>query len=547
MNVCLLYKDRDFNGKDSYYDFGSMVQDLGLNTLFVAASKGITWKNGRVHYVHKEDTFLEETLRRVMRVPLTSKEEILYRQTILRDCLNNEDFVREVYDMAGELLERWDKLGRKSSQTGNQDSKARLLTNIQVMQLLIEGLCQVRKIFWENQEKLQSPGMLTFGKRLEESFSGEMEMKLRKVLDDLSFYKDVSLHQEKKNSYKAKRPHVAISFGLGQGLKWSELRLEEFSTEVKKFVNPYGMVAKVQNQFHNIITEGVALESDATLIEQAGQLEYRTVQYVVDCCMSYLNQFNQFFDQLQLQMGFYLAGINLANHLKRYQLDWCFPRVGGQKELRFQDLKEVVMRMEQSAEVVGNSCEEDGKLLWIVTGANQGGKSTFLRSIGIAQVMMQCGLMVGAKSYCSGIFPEFFTHFTRREDSSMNSGRLDEELRRMDQIIRHVGKSSMILLNESFASTTELEGSDIAYDIIRALCEQDVKILTVTHLLSFAQKMYDEQKSASHAFEIEFLSAERLENGVRTYRIRKHEPELTSFGLDLYRQVVEEMALRKED
>ncbi len=543
MKVCLLYKDKDFNGKNSYFDFGSIIQDLGLNTLFTAASKAITWKNGKVYYVHKEDAFLEETLRSVMRVPLTAKEEILYRQTILKDCMQNESFVREVYDITGELLKNWDKLGRKSTQTGNTDSKAKLLTNIQVIRLLIEGLCDVKKIFGENLKKLQSAPMIDFAERLENAFSEEMEANLRKILDDLSFYKDVSMYQEKKNVYKAKHPNVTFSFDLGQGLKWSDLRLEEFSTKVKMFVNPYGVVAKVQNQFHNIVTEGVALQYDATLLEQAGQIEYRTVQYVVDCCMSYLKQFNQFFDQLQFQMGFYLAGINLVNHIKRYQLDWCFPEVGSQEELSFENLKEVVMRMEQPGEVVGNSCKEDGKLLWIVTGANQGGKSTFLRSIGIAQVMMQCGLVVAAKRYRSGIFPEFFTHFTRREDSSMNSGRLDEELRRMDKIIQHVGESSLILLNESFASTTELEGSDIIYDIIKALCEQGVKILMVTHLLSFAQKMYNEQLEESHNFQMEFLSAERLEDGTRTYRIHKHEPELTSFGLDLYREVVEEELL----
>ena len=73
---------------------------------------------------------------------------------------------------------------------------------------------------------------------------------------------------------------------------------------------------------------------------------------------------------------------------------------------------------------------------FVLTGPNQGGKSTFLRSIGIAQVMMQCGLPVTAASFKSGIFPRIFVHFTRREDSEMNSGRLDEELGRMS-MIRH--------------------------------------------------------------------------------------------------------------
>lgn len=151
----------------------------------------------------------------------------------------------------------------------------------------------------------------------------------------------------------------------------------------------------------------------------------------------------------------------------------------------------------------------------------------------IAQVMMQCGLFVGAKSFESGIYPAFFTHFTRREDSEMNSGRLDEELGRMSRIIDNLEESSLVLLNESFATTTEKEGSVIAYDIIKALTESGVKVLMVTHLLSFAKRMYEEGKNT-----VEFLSAERRADGRRTFKMIQQEPQLTSFGLDLYEQII---------
>lgn len=146
---------------------------------------------------------------------------------------------------------------------------------------------------------------------------------------------------------------------------------------------------------------------------------------------------------------------------------------------------------------------------------------------------MQCGLFVAAEQFESGIYPAFFTHFTRREDSEMNSGRLDEELGRMSQIIDNLGERSLVLLNESFATTTEKEGSVIAYDIIKALTEAGVKVLTVTHLLSFARKVYDEAQD-----EVEFLSAERKEDGSRTFKMIQHAPQLTSFGLDLYDQMI---------
>jgi DNA mismatch repair ATPase MutS len=218
-------------------------------------------------------------------------------------------------------------------------------------------------------------------------------------------------------------------------------------------------------------------------------------------------------------------------------MGYCYPKAGEQETLRFRELKEMVMGLEQKRDPVGNSCDIAGKRLLIVTGANQGGKSTFLRSIGIAQVMMQCGMFVAAQTYESGIFPKFFTHFTRREDSAMNSGRLDEELSRMSRIVDQLGDASMVLLNESFASTTEKEGSVIAYDITKALTEAGVKVLTVTHLLSFAKKVYEEYLAAEDSA-MEFLSAERTDEGKRTFKMIQHAPELTSFGLDLYDKLI---------
>ena len=197
------------------------------------------------------------------------------------------------------------------------------------------------------------------------------------------------------------------------------------------------------------------------------------------------------------------------------------------------------MGLEQHMAPIGNTCDLNEITLLLVTGANQGGKSTFLRSIGIAQVMLQCGLFAAAESFESGIFPSLFTHFTRREDSAMNSGRLDEELGRMSQIIDHLEGASMILLNESFASTTEKEGSAIAYDIVRALAEANIKILMVTHLLSFAQKVQNELQGPE--LPTAFLSAQRIEQQgrmQRTYKMIPHEPELTSFGLELYDEIV---------
>jgi MutS domain V len=121
-----------------------------------------------------------------------------------------------------------------------------------------------------------------------------------------------------------------------------------------------------------------------------------------------------------------------------------------------------------------------GKSLVIITGANSGGKSMFLRSVGQAQLMMQCGMFVTARSLRASVCRQVFTHFIREEDPDMVSGRLDEELTRMSVIADRIGPRCLILFNESFAATNEREGSEIGRQVVRALLEAGIRVFFVT-------------------------------------------------------------------
>jgi DNA mismatch repair ATPase MutS len=181
---------------------------------------------------------------------------------------------------------------------------------------------------------------------------------------------------------------------------------------------------------------------------------------------------------------------------------------------------------------VGNEVNADGKDLALITGANQGGKSTFLRSIGLSQMMMQCGMFVPAASFSANLCNHLFTHFKREEDATMESGKLDEELSRMSDIVDHLAPNAMVLLNESFAATNEREGAEIARQIVSALLEKRIKIFVVTHLYEFARSLYG--KKMANAI---FLRAERQEDGTRTFKLIEREPLQTSYGADLYEQI----------
>jgi DNA mismatch repair ATPase MutS len=143
-------------------------------------------------------------------------------------------------------------------------------------------------------------------------------------------------------------------------------------------------------------------------------------------------------------------------------------------------------------------------------------------------------MLVPAESFCANVCDGLITHYKREEDVTMSSGKLDEELNRMSDIVDHLTRNSMVLFNESFAATNEREGSEIARQIISALIEKRIKVFYVTHLYDFAHGFYDRKLADAI-----FLRAERQTDGERTFRVSEGEPLQTSYGKDLYVKIFE--------
>ncbi len=241
-----------------------------------------------------------------------------------------------------------------------------------------------------------------------------------------------------------------------------------------------------------------------------------------------------FFDQLKSELAFYLGANNLYEELLSLNLPLSFPipYESDRRIRKFSGLYDISLALTKRENIVGNDLNAEEKDLYVITGANRGGKTTFLRSIGQAQILMQSGLFVPAKSFSANINNKLFTHFYRKEDPQLESGKLDEELKRLSRIVNDIQINSLLLLNESFSSTNEQEGSEIAIEIIDALTENNIEVFYVTHLYEFAKYYFEKNQNNTM-----FLRAERKEDGKRTYRILEGEPLPTSFAKDLYKSI----------
>lgn len=102
----------------------------------------------------------------------------------------------------------------------------------------------------------------------------------------------------------------------------------------------------------------------------------------------------------------------------------------------------------------------------------------------------------------------------------------------MSEIADAIRPDALVLFNESFASTNEREGSEIARQIVCALLEKRISVFFVTHLYELARYFFDQKRDDAL-----FLRAERLEDGTRTFKVVEGKPLETSYGDDLYHEV----------
>jgi DNA mismatch repair ATPase MutS len=140
----------------------------------------------------------------------------------------------------------------------------------------------------------------------------------------------------------------------------------------------------------------------------------------------------------------------------------------------------------------------------------------------------QAGLKVPAEEYKCPVFNNFFSHFPKDEDEDLNFGKLAEELTRIKKAMPMITDNALVLFNESFATTTETEGFEIASDILRAVHEYETppKILFVTHSYQLLKKRHEVSKMLSHGTKIKSLIVSEGKSATdRTYKIIEGEPQ----------------------
>jgi MutS-like protein len=491
MKAFLMHADRDCDTeREPPANEDALTADLELTTLLTAMAAG--------------DPLLFEIARRAILESLTEPDAIVYRQQILADCLETPAVARDLYAIAGEALQAqrsvWGSILERDS------PRLVLRTSVRKMEVLTGFLRRLRGLADTYAPRVGSAGLSRLFAMLVEELSEDYFELIQGYLKELNL-----------------KGGVRFSARLTAANKGTEYTLRRPPGK--------GFLARILGRSGYTFTVADRDEAGAAAL---AELEDRALNQVADALARSVDHVLDFLKMLRNEMGFYVACLNLADALTSLGAPTTTPDVVPINEVRLRasGLYDVCLALTLTQPVVANDVEADGKSLVMITGANQGGKSTFLRSVGLAQLMAQCGMFVAADCYLANACTGVFTHYKREEDETMESGKLDEELSRMSDIADQIRAGCLLLCNESFAATNEREGSQIARQVIDAMLAENIKIVFITHMFDLASSYHERGMRTAL-----FLRAPRGEDGARPFRLCEGEPLPTSYGEDTYRQI----------
>ncbi len=197
----------------------------------------------------------------------------------------------------------------------------------------------------------------------------------------------------------------------------------------------------------------------------------------------------------------------------------------------FYNLK-LALNTENVSEIVPNDLAFDQEhTVYILTGANRGGKTTITQAVGQLFVLAQGGLFVPAEQFRYVPCDCIYTHFPADEDKTTDLGRLGEECVRFKEIFTQSTSKSLVLLNETFSTTSFEEGYYIARDSVKALLTKAVRTIYNTHMHKLGEDAGELTRESSGTGAASLIM--RTEDGKRSFKVALAPPEGSSYAKDI--------------
>ncbi|MBQ5544932.1 MAG: DNA mismatch repair protein [Clostridia bacterium] len=242
------------------------------------------------------------------------------------------------------------------------------------------------------------------------------------------------------------------------------------------------------------------------------------------------------------ELTFYLRWAELTEQMMAAGIPMCKPEVLAAERRQFYadglyNLKLGLKKLKGEAlDIVPNTVDfRAERRIYIMTGPNRGGKTTFTQAIGLIFLLAQHGLYVPATRCMLSPADCIYTHFPADENRTVDLGRLGEESRRISDIFSEATDRSLLLFNESLATTNFEEGLYIAKDVVKALHLLGARTIFNTHMHDLAMNLDELNRSMPGDSAVASLIT-GIDNGQRSYKVSLAPPCGQSYARDIAKQ-----------
>jgi DNA mismatch repair protein MutS len=224
---------------------------------------------------------------------------------------------------------------------------------------------------------------------------------------------------------------------------------------------------------------------EAQILDLVAKLHPETFARLEEFCRRYEHYLDETIGRFDREIQFYLAYLEFIEPLKGKGLTFSLPLVSTRsKEVTARGTFDLALAAKLAAEGATVVCNDfqltEPERILVVSGPNNGGKTTFARTFGQLHHLAGLGLPVPGADVQLFLPDRIFTHFEREEEIETLRGKFEDELQRIHEILRRATSASLLIMNESFGSTTLRDAVLVGTEVVRQIIDLDALCVFVT-------------------------------------------------------------------
>ena len=490
----------------------------------------------------------EAALKSILLEMPVSEKVINYRRAVYSELRDNEELCQKLYDIFDAM--RFYSNDRPA-QIGGSSTLMEFLMRLRALEGYISSVMNIKETI-EGHE-FRSEGMRKFAEYINDicdnSGFEELAKDISAVGDDVNNIKSITVGINLDHEFYPRETGI-LSLNKFYFDRQSALR-RFVKFHLKDQVNdkdlmPFSMEVHDNDlrwihQKYNGLPSPTNRATDTPLMNNLNTIMERMLPSMTSKLKKILNRYvdvsGKALAKLADEFLFYLRFIGLEKKLSEYGIPCCCGEVSdGDTVLKdFYNVKLAICRIKGIVEedIVCNDMEfTKDRTVHILTGPNRGGKTVLTQGLGLVFLLYQSGVFVPAAYArirpCDGIY----THFPVEEEKTVSLGRLGEEAERFNEICRTAGSESLLLFNESFATTSHTESLYIAEDVLKYLCSIGARTCFNTHMHELAENADRISDGAASQFRAVSVVMEN-DNGKRSYKISYKKPDGKSYAHEI--------------